>query len=301
MKVLYSIAVSLLLVLFFTNCDQLRVFDRGGGSDRSSPGDRGRSRYGVDADEYRERGRDGGGYTDYSGTDGDTIYCPADKDEEDCEDEDDLYDTDYDELEDEYDGAGARIDFTSRNTMQEYRLGRRANHPIERGRVYVNMSREGRHRYYSGEITVAFKLKVPNGKDRVYTQLFRSGWGDDNQYNVWARFGSKLGFHSFFYDSWKGVILVIDEITNVTSERTEQDKINLKSQLGSGSIWFKSFRSYHRGNHDDCYEGGNYIGMGEPGHPPAPSKRCWFISVGPYNCQAWESGGRVRTFTALEP
>ena len=307
MKVLYSIAVTLLIVLFFTRCDQLRVFDdRSGGPSNKADGKSGGA-YGTDTDdEYADGKGSGKGYTDYSGNGGgdanndddDEIYCPAG--EEDCDD--DLFDSDYSELEDEYDGAGARVDFTSKNTMQEYRIGKRANHPIDKGRVYVSMNREGNHRYYSGEISIAFKLRNAEGKNRVWVQNFRSGWGEDNRYNVWAKFGGKLGFHAFFYDSWKGVILVIDEIKNITGEKTDQNKVNLKSQLGSGSVWFRPFRAYdNRGNHDDCYEGGKYIGMGEPTSPPPPSRRCWFVEIGPYSCQAWESGGKVRTFTALRP
>ncbi len=298
MRVLYSIFVALLVLLFFTRCDQLRVFGRDGGSGGVSSGGRGGDNYGTD-DEYGDNNGGGGGYTDYSGGgyDDDDLYCPAG--DGNCE-EDELFDRDYDDLEDEYDGAGGRVDFTSSNTIQEYRLGRRANHPIENGRVYVDMNREGNHRYYSGQIEVAFKMRH-QGVNKVYSQQFHSGWGDDNRYNVWARFGGRLGFHAFFSDSYKGVILVIDQITNVTSERTEQDKINLKNQLGSGSIWFKSFRSHHPGNHNDCYKGGTHIGMGAPGSPPAPNKRCWFINVGPWNCQAWEAGDSVRTFMALEP
>lgn len=193
------------------------------------------------------------------------------------------------------------LDFNSSSAMEDYRTGIRANYPIERGRVYVDMNREGNHRYYSGRIEVAFKVRRPSGNEEVISQEFNSGHGTDNRYNVWARFGGKLGFHAFFSDPWKGVILVIDEITNVTSERTETDKINLRNQLGSGSIWFKSFRGYYQGNNDDCFEGGAYIRMGDPSAPPAPSKRCWFVSVGPYDCQAWKQGRYVDTYRALEP
>ena len=306
MKILYSVFTALFVILFFANCDQLPVFDRGGPSGRTSGGNPDGSSgnpYGTTGD-YDEEGRRRG-KTDFSG-DGsyeeDGYYCPAD--EGDCEEEDERYSKDYDDLEDEYDGVSGNIDFAGANTMQDYRTGIRANRPIERGRIYVDMNREGNHRYYSGRIEVAFKVRRASGKDEVISQEFSSGYGDDNRYNVWARFNGKLGFHAFFSDAWKGMILVIDEVTNVTNERTAVDQINLKNQLGSGSIWFKSFLSHHRNNHDDCYEGGNPIPMGYPGSPPAPSEKCWFISTGPYNCQAWSRnrpGASVYTFQALEP
>lgn len=301
MRILYSIFVSLLIVLFFTRCDQLRIF--GGGSSGggvSSGGSGSRDGYGA-TDEYGDVSSGGGEYSDYSGSSGgyddNEIYCPAD--DGDCDDE--RYSRDYDHLEDKYDGVSGDIDFNGSSVMEDYRTGIRSNYSTERGRVYVDMSREGNHRYYSGRIEVAFKVRRASGNDEVISQEFSSGYGNDNQYNVWARFGGRLGFHAFFSDSWKGVILVIDRITNVTSERTEVDRINLRNQLGSGSIWFKSFRSFYRGNDDDCYEGGQHIRIGGPSAPPAPPKKCWFISVGPFNCQAWEAGNTVRTFTALEP
>jgi len=306
MRISYSIFIFLLIILFFTRCDQLRIFGNGGssGSGSSSEGGRGGTDgYGA-TDEYGD-GSSSGEYTDssdgYSSGDYDDneIYCPAE--DGDCEDEDERYSDDYDHLEDRYDGVSGDIDFARASVVEDYRHGIRANYPIERGRVYVEMGREGNHRYYSGKIEIAFKVRRANGNEEVISQEFTSGYGTDNQYNVWARFGGRLGFHAFFSDPWKGVILVINRITNVTSERTEADRINLTNQLGSGSIWFKSFRSYYRGNDDDCYGGGDYLRMGDPSAPPAPPKRCWFISVGPYDCQAWESGDKVRTFTALEP
>ena len=308
MKVLYSVFIALFIVLFFANCDQLRVLDRGRGSGGVPGGgssDRGKNPYGTTGD-YDEEGRRRG-ETDFSGDGGyddedEEYYCPAD--EGDCEEEDERYSRDYDHLEDEYDGVSGNIDFEGANTMQAYRTGIRANRPIERGRVYVDMNREGNHRYYSGRIEVAFKVRRASGEDEVISQEFSSGYGDDNRYNVWAKFNGRLGFHAFFSDSWKGVILVIDEVTNVTSERTAVDRINLRNQLGSGSIWFKSFLSHHRSNERDCYEGGSPIPIGAPGSPPAPPRKCWFISVGPYNCQAWSRnrpGASVYTFQALEP
>ena len=305
MKILYSVFIALFTVLFFTNCDQLRVFDRGGSSGGNSGGGSGggKNPYGTTGD-YDEEGRRRG-ETDFSGDGGSNnddgeYYCPVE--DGDCEEEDERYSKDYDDLEDEYDGVSGNINFEGANTMQEYRTGIRANHPIERGRVYVDMNREGNHRYYSGRIEVAFKVRRASGEDEVISQEFSSGYGNDNRYNVWANFNGKLGFHAFFSDAWKGVILVIDEVINVKNERTARDQINLKNQLGSGSIWFKSFLSHHRNNQNDCYEGGNPIPIGAPGSPPAPSKKCWFIGVGPYDCRAWPSGNiGVNTFQALEP
>ncbi|MDE0151672.1 MAG: hypothetical protein OXK80_04135 [Bdellovibrionales bacterium] len=301
MKILYSIFISVLMVLFFTRCDQLRVLgggsSGGGVSSGGGPGGHGRDRYG-DGGEYGDYTSGGGRYSDSSsGSSGgyDEIYCPAD--DGDCDDE--RYSRDYDDLEDKYDGVSGDIEFRGSDIMEDYRTGWRSNYPIEEGRVYVDMSRAGNHRYYSGRIEVAYKVRQPDGSHRVVNQEFSSGYGNDNRYNVWARFGGRLGFHAFFSDYWKGVILVIDEITNVSSERTEADRINLKNQLGSGSIWFKSFRAHdNRKNHKDCYAGGAHIPKAGPG---VSTKKCWFISVGPFNCQAWEAGHTVRTFMALEP
>ena len=301
MRVLYSIFVSLLIVLFFTRCDLLRV--GGGSSSGGSAGGGSRDGYGA-TDEYGDGSSDGGEYTDSSSGSSssgyeDDIYCPAGDGS--CDD-DERYSRDYEHLENKYDGVSGDIDFNNSSAMEDYRTGIRANYPIERGRIYVDMSREGNHRYYSGRIEIAFKVRRASGNDEVISQEFSSGHGNDNRYNVWARFGGKLGFHAFFSDPWKGVILVIDEITNVTSERTEVDRINLKNQLGSGSVWFKSFRSFYQGNDSDCYEGGDHIRMGgPPPAPPAPPKRCWFVSVGPYDCRAWKRGDYVNTFMALEP
>ena len=201
-------------------------------------------------------------------------------------------------MEDKYDGVSTDIDFTGSNTMRDYRTGIRANYAIDKGRVYVDMNREGNHRYYSGKIEIAYEVRKANGEDEVVSQEFSSGWGDDNQYNVWARFGGKPGFHAFFSDSWKGVILVINEITDLNTERT--DVVNVGNrQLGSGSVWFKSFRSLVGNNYRDCYEGGTHVRM--PPYPEGPQKRCWFVSTGLWNCQAWEDGNKVRTFMALEP
>ena len=182
-------------------------------------------------------------------------------------------------------------------SLTDFRLGHRLNYPIEDGEVYVDLHRESGQKYYTGTVVVAYEKKVDKRKSKAAIHRFHSGYGSDAQYNVWSYFGGKEAkFHGFFENGSQVIVLTIDEFTNpfLRNDKTSDDKDDTV-YAGSGSIWFRSFKGHDdRSNHRNCYEGGRYIQSNAP-------KKCWFVSVGPFDCRAWPTNYNLDTFRALEP
>ncbi len=213
---------------------------------------------------------------------------------------DDNYEN-FKHLDDRYEADGEIDDNDFKDdALTDFRLGYELNYPVGDGKVYVDLQRDSGKSYYNGTVLVAYEKNLGDRKKEIASHKFHSGYGSDAKYNVWARFkGAKRdpSFHGFFENGSQALILIVNKLDNPL-EKTDgrvYDRIE-----GSGSLWFYSFKGHdERENHRDCYEGGRYIN--QKNWPNASSKKCWFISVGPFNCQAWESRYKVRTFAALEP
>jgi hypothetical protein len=128
-------------------------------------------------------------------------------------------------------------------------------------KVNINLKKYGSG--YGGVVAVTFK---DNGNTYVdyFSSLVEPGSlvssnEKNNQYNIWYQKDGKYIFHGFFQDFWGAIIIVIDNVVDLGDGQGPTDQ-------ATGSIWFKNF-PYR-------YE------------PESPTS-CWFVSNGPYSCQAW--------------
>jgi len=163
-------------------------------------------------------------------------------------------------------GATTSLKIESLSRMSEY-AQRPMNNPTN---VRINVNLKGYGQGYGGHITIRYK---ENGKQ--ITTYFTSGSSaEEVKYNIWKNGwpNGKEGFHGFFEDTYGGFILVIDSTDDMG------DGGGFAS--GNGSIWFKNF------------------GYSTFIHPPV---RCWFVSLGPFDCRAWPTDRDVDTNRALYP
>lgn len=158
------------------------------------------------------------------------------------------------------------------STMAKYT--QRSLYNPKKIRAEFNMSDQGSGRY-GGEIRIMYE-----DQGDYYEGLFSAGDSEnDAKYNIWFMWEGKQVFHGFFEDPWGAIIVVVDEITNFG----DGDATNGKAK---GSIWFKNFK---------------LNGLAAP----QPGKRCWFISLGPYDCRTFiytsKDEGKMDTTFALYP
>jgi hypothetical protein len=132
----------------------------------------------------------------------------------------------------------------------------------------------GKGTVYGGVVTMAYQDTI-NGSVVSYIDYFTSGnSGQSSQYNVVYNANGGTVYHGFFTDNYGGLVAVI----NPTSGGLGDGGGSV-----SGSIWFL--------NPQIQYGDG----------PPAPTY-CWFISLGPYDCQSWADGnGNINTYQAVNP
>lgn len=164
-------------------------------------------------------------------------------------------------------GGSADLKIASLTRMSQY-TGRTMHNP-QNIRINVNLVKTGSA--YGGVITVSYK-------DNGYLEegYFTSGSSEKEvQYNIWQHKDGKFAYHGFFEDFLGGVILVIDEWIDLG------DGKNADNQIG-GRLYFKNF---------------NITSYTAP-HPPT---RCWFVSLGPYDCRAWKTNRGVDTTRAINP
>ena len=203
-------------------------------------------------------------------------------------------------LKDRY-AAWVDVDDVSKSTAEEFLSGANINYDLERVRAYFELNKHATNtaNTYGGKIQILVEVEDNSGGTSFREGLpFHAGSGDEPRYNVWSKnFGGyegKLGFHGFFEDMRHGsVVLVVKEVERLSGESNEI--------IGQGSIWFMRFKSHDGSNHNECYRGGRYIGLGGSGLPNHPSKKCWEVHGTPFDCRAWKTKRAVDTFQALEP
>lgn len=75
-------------------------------------------------------------------------------------------------------------------------------------------------------------------------------------YNVWFNHSGKYVFSGFFQDQIGSIVLVVDDVVNQADAQG--------GSFVSGSIYYRNFA--------------------QTTAPMSPHRKCWFITVGPYNC-----------------
>ena len=203
-------------------------------------------------------------------------------------------------LKDRYE-VWVELDDVSKSVAEEFLSGANINYDLERVRAYLSLNKQATDtaNTYGGKIQILVEVENSSGSTDFREGLpFHAGSGNEPSYNVWSKnFGDyqgKLGFHGFFEDMTHGsIVLVVKEVERLTGESNEI--------IGQGSIWFMRFKSHDGSNHNNCYRGGRYIGLGGVGLPRHPPKKCWEVVGTPFDCRAWKTKRGVDTFQALEP
>jgi hypothetical protein len=129
---------------------------------------------------------------------------------------------------------------------------------------------------YGGEVWVSFE---ENGVTRsaVLTTYHPHGTGvSDSSKNLWfnnAATSYQNAWHGIFQDAYGAMVVVIDSAMGLGDGDP--------AAVVGGSIWYQNF--------------------GYTGAPQGPEKMCWQISIGPYDCRTFLSGGQVVTTSSLFP
>lgn len=162
-------------------------------------------------------------------------------------------------------GGSAELKIQSLGRMSEY-TKRPMNNPKDI-RINVNLTKSGNG--YGGVVTISY---VDNGRQEQ--GYFTSGSSEKEvQYNIWQHKDGLYAYHGFFEDFIGGLVLVIDQWVDLGDGKGPENRVG-------GKVYFKNF--------DMTYA-------------PHPPTRCWFVSLGPYDCRAWKTDRGVDTTRAIYP
>ena len=167
-------------------------------------------------------------------------------------------------------------------------------------------------------IDAAKKLKIPNFRGVFLRDILPnkprknecgilnldSSDGSGTHWVAWFKKNNKDYFHGFFQENEGSIILVVDSVTPVVSNRDNPTP----TTLYSGSIWTMQFRTTFQGKNSCNNRDQKYIfqyNKETPGSniPPLAdrNKKCWFFTRGPFDCRTWRDGDGVDTFRAVNP
>lgn len=134
-------------------------------------------------------------------------------------------------------------------------------------KVTVDLTKDSRNRYF-GEVMISYK---DNGVP--YYGRFQSGNAEnvgikyangnkmyEHDYNYWWTDHGSAVFSGYFQDQWGGVVLVIDRVT------TQGNNDGVGKTVLSGSVWYRNFPTVQS--------------------TQSPYRKCWFISLGPFDCRS---------------
>jgi len=177
-----------------------------------------------------------------------------------------------------YDGGTAPVDSFSQSLLETY-AGRRINNP-KNLRVTLNVfnvADSGKPAQY-GDVGGGFKItyeEAITGTVRTVSGVFSAGSSiDDTKYNKYYNTGGVQKLKLFFQDNLGAIIVSIEPI-NVNDLDTKY----------KGRVYFRNF------DFGLCANPPPY--MPAQCNVQAP-KKCWNISLGPYDCRAYMSGDSVR-------
>ena len=191
----------------------------------------------------------------------------------------------YRNLEKTY-GASAYIHL-NKVQLREFLLGRDTNFDLGCPRLFLNMEKYGRKRF-EGSLTIAYEDSGRSGRREIKVEKHITGSSDaDMKYNDWKGSWNKAAGRGgiieprfvaiFSRTPYRAVILHINKV-----KKHELGDGEVR-HLGSGDIWFKSFRAYSGRRNDVCYRQGSYV-IDSALNLQTPSTSCWNVRVGPFSC-----------------
>jgi hypothetical protein len=99
----------------------------------------------------------------------------------------------------------------------------------------------------------------------------------NEQHNGWVNQDGKSVWKGFFQDEWGAIVLVVDRMLSQGD--------GVPGQFLGGSIWFQNFNKEYYPNFP--YQG--------------PTKMCWQITMGPYDCRSFLVSGVVNMISSYYP
>ena len=183
-------------------------------------------------------------------------------------------------------GAMANFEF-DRSSLEDFLLGQSLNFDPVCARLYLDMSKMGS--VYKGSLSLALQT---SSNIKTFPG-FSSGYSSsDNRYNKWSGASSWKGnredkvkkqFHAIYEDEHSAIILRLEDI------RIREVRDGEIEYIGAGEVYYKMFRiatgyDVNKSNtKGSCYSRGTYISQAHTA--PPKRNRCWFTTIGPYNCR----------------
>ena len=239
---------------------------------------------------------------------GTEVYSSEDKEDDvkNPDNDDPLYKSDRIRSREGRWGISAPVVSFNQNVLEDFRLGNPfRSRDIGNMRIYVDMEKAGAGAYYEGSVTLSYN---DSERNVPYTQFY-SGENDNARYNIWFRKNGKIAFHGFFQENEGSLILVVDRQTRVLQNPDDSNSDN-PDNLRGGSIWIMMFRTTFRGTTSCSNRSQSYISEYNRSLSPFEERlpllselsvKCWFKTLGPYDCRTWRSGDSVDPFKAIEP
>jgi hypothetical protein len=165
-------------------------------------------------------------------------------------------------------GASTSLTIPDMRVFEQY-TGRIPNSPSE-FKIHIDLrdvDPSVSRAVYGGTIHIGYKELTSSGSYIYPTPgTFVSGnTPTEAMYNKFVTQGGATLFKGFFEDVAGGLIIVADSIDDLG--------------IWSGKVFFKNFQC-NRGPYD-------------PPCNPVKPKRCWFISIGPYDCASFKTGNLI--------
>ena len=173
-------------------------------------------------------------------------------------------------------GSTVQFYIANFNDFNSYVATRPLNNPTD-VKITVQLQHVGDLRY-GGRVAISYTdnniryqgwLESGVGLNSTYNINSRDDGKYEAQFNYWFPNQGKTVFSGFFQDTIGAVVLVIDNVQNQGDGQG--------GGLVSGSLWYKNFAQVLA--------------------PQGPMRKCWFISLGPYDCRS----GTVISKSGLYP
>ena len=193
---------------------------------------------------------------------------------------------DYQEVSEKYGGASAPIDLNYQN-LKDYLMNQELyRHESICPRIFLSMKKLTDTPFgfstYKGNLIVGHSGIVYKGQAKSIARHTSGDTLKDNQFNTWQgdwETPAAVDFAAIFESlPHSAVILHINQV-----KKEYPDEEGNPVYKGYGEVWFKMFRQFVGNKQDVCYREGNYAHLA-PRHIPLPTKRCWFLDIGPYSC-----------------
>ena len=199
-------------------------------------------------------------------------------------------------------GAPALLKF-NQNNIVDYREGHDLNYAPGCPRLFLKMDKVEGTSVYRGSLAIAYEGEAYTGehagKLANLLDIYQSGSSaKDNQFNTWqGSWGSapSADFAAIFetFKTHKGAMIL-----RITDVKKLEVRDGVQVYKGYGSLWFKMFRAYLKGN-DPCYNSGGYLTQVHT-TPTERYDRCWLTTrKNPFTCRPRGIGTAVNLRESL--